>query len=173
MILNAMITQAVITALPLLVFAVIGIVLSRRNARQTMSSAPIEVAADGTIAVPIHGLYLRRTGIYGGDSNNSINPRFAIGPEGIRYRVFRQSRLPFSAIDHVEVRERFGSVHLLFLNTSGPHLLSVNVGNRDRAKQVLNALPHTVALTPEAATIRDGAADAATLGLRVYHGRFA
>jgi hypothetical protein len=160
--------------MPLLVFAAVGIVLlRRRNALRTMPSVPLEIAADGTIAVPIRGLYLRRAGIFGGDSNNSVNPRFAIGPEGIGYRVFRQDRLPFSAIDHVEVRERFGSVHLLFLNSSGPRLLSVNVGDPDSAKQVLNALPRTVPLTPEAAMMRDGAPGAGTTGLRLYHGRFA
>jgi hypothetical protein len=173
MITSAVITQAVTFVLPLLVFAAVGIVLLwRRNALAT-PSAPLEIAADGTIAVPVRGLYLRRAGMFGGDSNNSINPRFAIGPEGIRYRVFRQGRLPFSTIDHVEVRKWFGSVHLLFLNSSGPRLLSVNVGGRDTARQVLIALPSSVPLTPEAAMIRDGTADAGTTGLRLYRGRFA
>lgn len=160
--------------MPLLVFAAVGIVLlRRRNAVRAMPSAPLEAAADGTIAVPIRGLYLRHSGMFGGDSNNSVNPRFAIGPEGIGYRAFRRGRLPFAAIEHVEVRERFGSVHLLFLNSSGPRLLSVNVGDRDTARQVFNALPRSVPLTPEAAMIRDGAAGAGTPGLRLYHGRFA
>lgn len=160
--------------MPLLVFAAVGIVLlRRRNALRAMPSAPLDAAADGTIAVPIRGLYLRRAGMFGGDSNNSVNPRFVIEPGDICYRVFREGRLPFSAIDHVEVRERFGSVHLLFLNSADPRLLSVNVGDRGTAKQVLNALPRTVPLTPEAAMIRDGAAGAGTTGLRLYHGRFA
>jgi hypothetical protein len=160
--------------MPLLVFAAVGVVLlRRRKALRAMPIVPLEIATDGTIAVPVRGLYLRRAGIFGGESNNSINPRFAIGPDGIFYRVFRRGRLPFAAIDHVEVRERFGSVHLLFLNSSGPRLLSANVGDRDSAKQVLNALPRSVPLTPEAALIRDGAASAGTTGLRLYHGRFA
>jgi hypothetical protein len=160
--------------LSLLVFAAVGVVLlRRRNAQRTMPTVPLEIAADGTIAVPVRGLYLRRAGIFGGDSNNSVNPRFAIGPDGIGYRVFRRGRLPFAAIEHVEVRKRFGSVHLLFLNSSGPRLLSVNVGDRDTARQVLDALPRSVPLTPEAAMIRDGAAGAGTTGLRPYHGRFA
>jgi len=172
--LNAMIPQVITIVLTLLVFAMVGVVLLRRRiAQQEMSSAALEIAADGTITVPVRGLYLRRAGIFGGDANNSINPRFAIGPEGIRYRVFRQGRLSFAAIGHVEVRERFGSVHLLFLNSAGPRLLSVNVGNRDIAKRVLNALPRTVPLAPEAAMIRDGAAGAGTTGLRLYHGPFA
>ncbi|WP_066807565.1 hypothetical protein [Sphingomonas asaccharolytica] len=160
--------------MPLLVFAAVGIaLLRRRNALRAMPSRPLEAAADGMIAVPIRGLYLRRAGLFEGGSNNSVNPRFASGPEGIRYRVFREGRLPFSAIDHVEVRERFGSVHLLFLNSFGPRLLSVNVGDRDSAKQVLNALPRSVPLTPEAAVIRDDVAGAGTTGLHLYHGRFA
>lgn len=166
--------QVIAVVLPLLMFAAVGVLLlRRRTAQQARSATALEIAADGTIAVPVRGLYLRRIGIFGGDSKNSVNPRFAIGPEGIRYRVFRQGQLPFSIIDHVEVRERFGSVHLLFLNSSGPRLLSVNVGDRDTAKQVLNALPRTVPLTPEAAMIRDGATGTGTTGLRLYHGPFA
>lgn len=168
-----MIPQVVTIVLALLVLAVVGVVLLRRRIGQrAMSSAALEIAADGTITVPVRGLYLRRIGIFGGDAKNSINPRFAIGSEGIRYRVFRQGQISFAAIGHVEVRERFGSVHLLFLNSAGPRLLSVNVGDRDSANQVLNALPRTVPLTPEAAMIRDGAAGAGTTGLRLYHGPF-
>lgn len=171
---TAMTAQVFPVILPLLVFAAVGIVLlRRRNALRAMPIVPLEIAADGAIPVPIRGLYLRRAGIFGGESNNSVNPRFAIEPEGICYRLFRQGQLPFSAIDHVEIRERFGSVHLLFLNSSGPRLLSANVGDRDTAKRVLNALPSSMALTPEAALLRDGAAGAGTTGLRLYHGRFA
>jgi hypothetical protein len=168
---STMAAQAFAILLPLLAFAAVGIIVLRR--RNALPSAPLEIAADGTIAVPVRGLYLRRAGIFGGDANNSVNPRFSIGPDGIGYRVFRQSRLSFAAIDHVEVRQRLGSVHLLFLNSSDPRLLSVNVGDRDTARQVLIALPSSVPLTPEAAMIRDGAAGAGATGLRLYRGRFA
>lgn len=155
--------------LPLLVFPVVVIVLLRWKA---MRAAPLEIAADGAVTVPIRGLYLRRAGIFGGVSHNNLNPRFAIAPDGIRFRVFRESQLPFSHIDHVELRERFGFTYLLFVNSTGPRLLSVSVGNRGNAKQILDALPRAVALTPEAATLRDGTAAAGTLGLRIYGGRF-
>jgi hypothetical protein len=171
---SAMTAQSFTVLVPLLVFAAVGIVqLRRRNALRATQSAPLGITADGTIAVSVRGLYLRRAGIFGGDANNSVNPRFTIGPDGIGYRVFRQSRLSFAAIDHVEVRRRLGSVHLLFLNSSDPRLLSVNVGDRDTARQVLIALPSSVPLTPEAAIIRDGTADAGTIGLSLYNGRFA
>ena len=171
---SAMAAQSVTILLPLLVFAAVGIVLlRRRNAPRATPSAPLGITADGTIAVSVRGLYLRRAGIFGGDANNSVNPRFTIGPDGIGYRVFRQSQLSFAAIDHVEVRQRLGSVHLLFLNSSDPRLVSVNVGDRDAARQVLIALPSSVPLTPEAAMIRDGVVGAGTTGLRLYHGRFA
>lgn len=171
---SAITAQCFTVLLPALALATVGIVLlRRRNALREMACAPPEITADGTTAVPVRGLYLRRAGIFGGDSNNSLNPRLVIGPQGIRYRVFREGRLAFSAIDHVEVRERFGSVHLLFLNGSGPRLLSADVGDHDTARRVLNALPSSVPLTPEAAVIRDGATGAGTTGLRLYHGRFA
>jgi hypothetical protein len=108
----------------------------------------------------------------GGVSRNSINPHFAITPDGIRFRVFRESLLPFSGIDHVEVRERFGRLLLLFVNTVNPRLLSVDVGDRATAKRVLDTLPPIVALTPEVATIRDGVPAAGRSGLRRYGGRF-
>ncbi len=163
-----------VTVLPLLAFAVIGsVVLLRRMAARKRPSVPLETMPDGTTAVPIRGLYLRRAGIMGGMSHNSINPRFAIAPDGIRFRVFRESRLAFSDIDHVEIRERYGFVYVLLVNHAGPRLLSVNVGDRGTAKQVLEAFPRSVALTPQAATIRDGTSAAGTSGLQLYRGRFA
>jgi len=169
-----MIAQFTAFSGPLLFFATMCIILLlRRNARKAAPSTPIGIAADGTMTVPVRGIYLRRAGILGGATNNSINPRFTIAPDGIHYRVFREGWLPFSSIDHVEVREWLGSVYLLLLNNAGPRLLSVDVRDRGTAKGVLNALPSTVKLTPEVATIRDGAAGAGTSGLRLYHGRFA
>jgi hypothetical protein len=168
------VTRSIITTLPLLIFAMIGIVvLVRRKATKRTPLALPETSPDGTMIVPIRGLYLRRGGVAGGFSHNNINPRFAIAPVGIRYRVFREGWLPFSDVDHVEVRQRFGFVYLLFVNAAGPRLLSVNVGDRGTAKNALEALPRTVALTPEAATLRDGTAAAGTSGLRLYGGRFA
>jgi hypothetical protein len=79
----------------------------------------------------------------------------------------------FSDIDHVDIRERFGFVYLLLVIGVGPRLLSVNVGDRSTAKLVLDALPSNLALTPEAAMIRDGTPAAGTSGLRRYGGRFA
>ena len=161
------------TALPLLVFLVLGIVLLlRRKRMRAAPRPPVEIAPDGALIVPVRGLYLRRAGIFGGETHNNLNPRFAIAPGGIRFRVFRESWLPFAHIDHVELRERFGFTYLLFVNGTGPRLLSVSVGDRHTAKQVLDALPRTVALTPEAATLRDGMAAAGTSGLRLYGGRF-
>lgn len=172
--LGALIPRSIAAALPLLVFATAGIVLLlRRKTTRSAPLAPPETAADGTMIVPVRGLYLRRGGFAGGFSHNNINPRFAIAADGIRYRVFRENRLSFSDIDHVEVRERLGFVYLLFVNAAGPRLLSVNVGDRVTAKRVLDALPPTLALALEAATIRDGAAAAGTQGLRLYRGRFA
>jgi hypothetical protein len=159
--------------LQLLVFPVIGIVLLVRwKAMRSAPPAPTGIAADGAVTVPVHGLYLRRAGLFGGVSHNNLNPRFAIAPDGIRFRVFRESVLPFSHIDHVELRDRFGLTYLLFVNGAGPRLLSVSVGNRHNAKQVLDALPRAVPLTAEAATLRDGTAAKGTPGLRLYGGRF-
>jgi hypothetical protein len=167
---NQLIFQA--AALPLLLFAAIAIVVMLRRRRiNTAPPAPLEIAADGTTTVPVRALYLRRASILGGESRNSINPRFAIAPDGIRFKVFRESLLPFSSIDHVEIREWFGRLLLLFVNAENPGLLSVDVGDLVTAKRVLDALPRFVALTPEAATIRDGAPDAGRSEVRRYGAR--
>jgi hypothetical protein len=153
-----------------LLFAAIAIVVILRR-RRAPPALP-EIAADGTMTVPVRALYLRRAGILGGASHNSINPRFAIAPDGIRFRVFRESRLPFPAIEHIEAREWLGRLHLLIVSAANPRLLSVNVGDRATAKRVLDALPRSIALTAEAATIRDGVPTAGISGLRRYGGRF-
>jgi len=165
-----LVVRVVGAGLPLLLFAGIGIVAILRWRRMRRSpSAPPDIAPDGTMIVQVRGLYLRR-GSFAGESRNDFNPRFAIAPDGIRFKVFRESRLAFSSIDHVDVREGFGRLRLLFLNTGSPRLLSVDVGDRATAKLVLDALPRNIALTPEAATIRDGVPTAGTSGLRRYHG---
>jgi hypothetical protein len=160
-------------ALPLLLPAAIAIVVILRRRRMNISPPTLpEMAADGALTVPVRALYVRRAGILGGVSRNSINPRFAITSDGIRFKVFRESLLPFSGIDHVEVREWFGRLLLLFVNATNPRLLSIDVGNRATAKRVLDALPRSIALTPDAATIRDGVPAAGTSGLSLYGGRF-
>jgi hypothetical protein len=165
--------QTVVTALPVLVLATIGIVVMLRKRRmKTSPFAPPLIAPDGTMTVPVRALYRRQGGLLGSNSHNSMNPRFSITPDAIHFKVFRESRLPFATIDHVEVREWFGSVHLLFLNSEAPRLLSANVGDRATAKRVLDALPRSIAITPEAATIRDGGPAAGTSGLKLYGGRF-
>jgi hypothetical protein len=165
--------HAIGTALPVLLFAAVGtVVMLRRRKMKTSPLAPPVTALDGTTTVAVRALFRREGGLLGGTSHNSINPRFAIAPDAIHFKVFRESRLPFASIEHIEVRAWFGSVHLLFLNTANPRLLSANVGDRATAKRVLEALPRSIALTPEAATIRDGAPAAGTSGLNLYGGRF-
>ncbi len=165
--------QIGVMALPLLLFAAISIVVALRMLKRSTSPLPPpEIAADGTMTVPVRALFLLRAGIMGGTSHNSINPRFAITADGLRFRVFRESHLPFSDIDHIDVREWFGRPYLLFVNGANPRLLSVNVGDRTTAKRVLDALPRSIALTPEAAAIRDGVPGTGTSGLRRYRGRF-
>jgi hypothetical protein len=162
--------QTVATAL---MFAALGIVmiLRRRTTNRSPIASPV-AAPDGMMTVAVGALYMRQGGLLGAKSHNSLNPRFAIAPDAIHFKIFRKSRLPFASIEHIEVREWFGSVYLLFLNSAAPRLLSANVGDRATAKSVLDALPRSIALTPEAATIRDGGPAAGTSGLNLYGGRF-
>lgn len=125
----------------------------------------------GATAIPVRGLYLRR-GALAGESRNSINPRLAVAPEGLHFRLFGAGTLPFSAIGHVELRARFGRIHLLFVNPTSPRLLSVCLTDRAAAKQLLDLLPRTLALTPEAAALRDKSTLAGSLNLPLYHGPY-
>jgi hypothetical protein len=159
--------QTVATAL---MFAALGIVIILRR-RTTNLSSPV-TAPDGVMPVAVGALYMRQGGLLGAKSHNSINPQFAVAPDAIHFKLFRKSRLPFASIEHIEVRERFGRVYLLFLNTAAPRLLSANVRDRATAKSVLDALPRSITLTPEAATIRDGVPAAGASGLNLYGGRF-
>lgn len=156
------------TALPL---AAIGIVVVLRRGKTSQPAPPV-TAPDGTITIAVRALYRHQGGLLGSKSHNSINPRFAIAPDAIHFKLFREGRLPFATIDHIEVRDWFGSVYLLFLNAAPPRLLSANVGDRATAKRVLDALPRSIAITPEAAAIRDGTPAAGTSGLKLYGGRF-
>ncbi|MGY4396643.1 hypothetical protein ACVWZA_001823 [Sphingomonas sp. UYAg733] len=168
---SPIIVQVAATALPLLLFAAIGIILFLRRGRVAGSPpAPPVITSDEVTTVPVRALYLRHAGLLGGTSQNSMNPRFAIALDGIHFKLFRESRLTFASIEHIDLRERFGRTYLLFINAGNPRLLSVSVADRATAKQVLEALPRSVALTPEAATVRDGSAAAATPGLRRYRG---
>ena len=160
-------------AVPLLIFMAVAVVILRRRRTRAAQPEPLKNREDGATLVPVRGIFVRHRGLLAGTTDNSINPSFAIMRDGFRYSVFREARLHFSEIEHVEVRLCFGRVCLLFLNSAGPRLLSVNVGDREAAKLVLDAVPPSVALTHEAATVRDGTPAAGTARLSLYHGRFA
>lgn len=160
-------------AVPLLVLMVVAVVILLRRRTRAAQPESLENLEDGATLVPVRGIFVRHRGLLAGTTHNSMNPRFAIMRDGFRYRVFREACLLFSEIEHVEVRLRFGRVYLLFLNSAGPRLLSVNIGDREAAKLVLDAVPPSVALTHEAATVRDGTPAAGTARLSLYHDRFA
>jgi hypothetical protein len=160
-------------AAPLLIFTAVAVVMLLRRRKGVAQPESLERLEDGVTLVPVRGIFLRQRGLLAGTTDNSINPRFAITRDGFRYRVFREALLLFNDIEHVEVRKRFGRIYLLFLNSAGPRLLSVNIGDRDTAKLVLDAMPPSVALTQEAATVRDGTPTAGAARLSLYHGRFA
>lgn len=151
-------------ALPPLLLALGLVAILRRTGSEPAWPA-------GATAIPVRGLYIRR-GALAGETRNSIHPRFAVAPDGLHFRLFRTGRLPYSAIGHVELRARFGRIHLLFVNPASPRLLSVCLADRTAAKQLLDLLPRTLALTPEVATLRDGIPLAGSLRLPLYHGKY-
>ena len=156
--------------LPLPAVALVLRAMRTRNARQDAAFDPLP-GSDGTMPVPVRALYSHGGGLMGGTSRNSMRPSLAIVPGGLRYRVFRETIWPFAEIAQVDLRRAmFGGVRLLFLGPGNRRVLAAEVGNEAIARAVLAALPRGLALSADAAPLRDGHAGAATTGLPRYRG---
>ncbi len=162
--------------LPLVVFAVIvllavWLLVVRRNRGAPGGGAVVlPKAADGSIRVPVRSLFTSG-GVFGAKRWNSLSPMLTILPDRLRFRVFRDSDLPFAHIEQIEVRRGlFGGAYLVALGEGGSSVLAIGLADAAVAKAVLAQLPRTIPLTSDAAMLRDGRPDAATPGLRRYRG---
>ncbi len=132
----------------------------------------VRQAEDGT-AVPVQALYSATTWFlfFGMSSRNSIAPRLRVGESGIHYRIVGEASWPFAEMEQVDVRKPwFGGPRVLFLGNRNRRVLAAAVADFEIARRLIAALPASVPLSREAATLRDGNADAATPGLRRYGG---
>lgn len=110
----------------------------------------------GILVVPVRALKSR--GGFGSESANSMNPSLSIGPDGLRFRIIRETHLPFAQIDKVHLRKGlFGGAHLVIYGNR--RMLLATFSNMGTAKAVLAAFPATVPLSNDAATVRNWTAN--------------
>ncbi len=156
---------------PLFLLSIAAAIYIIRLLRRRQDNIPEGTAPDGTgERIAVRGLY-RRSGIFGGEAHNSINPVFAIGEDALHFRIFRATSWPFSEIGQVDLRKGvIGDVRILFLTPGNGRMLAVAVADMDAARALLGKLPRSLPISIDAATLRDGSAEAATPGLRRYTG---
>ncbi len=140
-------------------------IADRRSALDggTSEAGAVDLRGSGeAFNVPVRGLRYRRG--FGTMSKNTMFPRLAIAGDGLRFRIFRETHLPFAEIDRVELRSTLFGGCRLFVHSGGERrLLIVSVGNTAIANAFLAALPIAIPLSPEAADLRQGAVVAAVL----------
>ncbi len=137
----------------LVLIAGLGVAMNRARRRRLAPSPGQPLAQDdaGGVDVPVVGLLLR--GGFGGMSRNSINPRLRLTPEGLAFKLFRQTLWPYAELTRVHAGKGLLGATLDIDAARGA--LHVTLPDLATARQVLAALPRTVPLTPKAAALRD------------------
>jgi hypothetical protein len=108
--------------------------------------------SDGVLTVPVRGLESR--GRFS-RTKNGMRPTLQIVPGGLRYKIFRETEIPFNAIGQVDAQKGPFGGGQLFVHTNDNEL-SITVSDLGIAKAFLAALPPSVPLSREAALLRDG-----------------
>jgi len=119
------------------------------------SAGPISVDQSGVAAIPVFATF---TGLSVGlpwlaIATNSLNPRLAIGAQGLEYRVTGLRTAPFDTIRSVDVITGPGTVNLCFTFTQGPFTFAANVGDEASAAQALRLLPRSIPRRAQAAAL--------------------
>ncbi|UFN49832.1 hypothetical protein LPC08_04080 [Roseomonas sp. OT10] len=132
-----------------------GLALWLMRRLRRASDQPLSHGPDGSVVIPVRGLSRRFSAF--AYSRNSISPRFAIGRDGVRFKVFRPDHWPFSAIERVDAPwTPFGT--RIALKARGRGTLFVDVAGEAKGRELLRALPAGLAFTPRASGMRDGVA---------------
>lgn len=132
----------------------LGVTMNRAQRRRLAPAPGQPLASDdaGGVDVPVIGLILRGGGL-GGMSRNSLNPRLRLTPEGLAFKLFRQTVWPYAQLSRVHAGK--GLLGATLDIDAGRATLHVTLPDLATARQVLAALPRTVPLTPKAAALRD------------------
>ena len=140
-----------ITVAVLILATAAAVLILRRlgNGQDASLDVVLERGPDGEMVVPIRGLFK-------GGAKNNLRPFLAITPDGLRFRVLMEERWTFAELARVDAGPAlFGAASLEFRSRSHG-ALSVSVAGLHIVKQVLQALPRSVEVTPRAAALRDG-----------------
>ncbi|CAN5338650.1 hypothetical protein BH10PSE13_BH10PSE13_19170 [soil metagenome] len=150
-----MLAQAIPFVLVVLVVVLILWLKSSGRIRAPIAVRQVDLPrlGDGIITVPVRGLQNR--GRFS-KAKNSLRPSLSILSDGLRYKIFRETKLPFAEISQVDVRKGpFGGGHL-FVRSRG-NLLTINVSDLGIARAFVAALPPSVPLSTDATILRDAA----------------
>ncbi len=137
--------------------------LSRRlmaRAYARASVANITVDGAGAATIPVLATF---TGVRGlpwwyGIASNNAKPLLVIEPEGIRFRVIRQTVRRFEEIEIVDVRQATGTVNLDITFTGDLLTFAANLGAVPLAAHVLSLLPPSVPLSSRAVALKEARA---------------
>jgi hypothetical protein len=115
---------------------------------------PSEVAFVGRVKgaeVPVLATFSGFTFLpWGALATNSMNPRLAVYPDHIEFKVLRKQSRPISDIAEVDVKLARRTVNLVFRFHGSSATFTANVGQQALAAQVLAMLPRTANLTASA-----------------------
>lgn len=142
-------------------------ILGRR--RRLAQALPVPTV-DG-LQIPVNAIYAQGGGFLGGKQHNSLNPELTIGHQGIRFRAMTRKAWSIADIAHVEARARRGGWKLVFVGGRHGSVMVADIIGEANVVAALRALPDGLALTPQAALLRNGSAAAGVEGLKLYRGR--
>lgn len=138
----------IIAALALATAAAVLMLRHLKTAQDASLDVVLQRGPDGETAVPIRGLFK-------GGAKNSLRPFLALTPDGLRFRIIFEERWTFAELVRVDAGPALFGARLEFKSrTHG--VLSVSLAGLHIARQVLQALPGSVEVTPRAAALRDG-----------------
>jgi hypothetical protein len=142
---------AITFATAVLVIGAIGFAFRRRVAagREAARHVVLRRDAEGVIVVPVAGLSKD-----GASVKNSINPFFAIAPEGLRFKVLFGEAWSFADLKMVRLHKGIFGPRLSFTCYSRG-VLEAQFWGPEVPRQVLAALPASVPLCPKAIAFRD------------------
>lgn len=137
--------------------------LSRQLMRRVYDRAIVaNIAIDGAGAatIPVLATF---TGVRGlpwwyGIASNNAKPLLVIEPDGIRFRVIRQTVRRYDEIEVVDVRQATGTVNLDITFSGSLLTFAANLGAVPLAAHVLSLLPPSVPLSSRAAALKEARA---------------
>lgn len=156
-------------ALAMALVGALALTFVLRRRRVLVQAVPV-LTADG-LQIPVNAIYTQAGGLMGGKQHNNLHPELTMGHQGIRFRAMTRKAWPIADIAHVEARARRGGWKLIFVGRQRGSVVVADILGEANVLAALRALPDGLALTPQAALLRNGTAAAGIEGLPLYRGR--